>query len=565
MTLLTLRRRTSRAEPGRRPEHEDASAVVVALALAAVMMIVTGAASDRVLSATAYAEGVLAREQARTLAEQHLMVTLLELDAGRVADLVRSGVGIDDATTHQVPANESTGWPGGTVAVTVIAPEPRQRLEVRVEAEVRGVRHGVTATVRPRLSVDHLMLSEYEAVDPILQKRPRSDCSATRADPLRAAGCIGTVIGPGVLDGPVHSNDAIVLAPTTTIAAELSTSHVSLDADGGVGPALWGGAVGSGPEGSPFGLAHQSELGLPLTARDVLAGATVTCRFRGPTLLRFDGASVRVTSPRSVPREDPTPPEVAGSMDPIGCLGIDREELAGVVAVELPETAIIEVVRDPVVDCIEHPLGLAWGEDTERDWWCSDGDAFVWGRYRGARTVVAQDHVQIVWDLEPGDALSADAAGSQDLLGLVAGDSVVLRRPVGRPVRRVAPFGQNIAFAGAHEPPFGVYPSDAPNAVATTWDSPRIVASVVALRGGIGIQNPFRGQSHPGPLRIEGSLASRFRGLMLWEHRSSTGAVIATMGYPVELRYDIRLGTDSPPAMPLTGGGAIRIVELDVG
>jgi hypothetical protein len=549
----------------RRPGGEEASAVVIALALAAVMIIVMGTASGRVLSATSASAGALSREQARTLAEQHLMLALAELDVGGAADAVRRGVEVDRVMTREVEADDSTGWPGGSVSISVRALDPRQQFDVRVEAVVRGARHAASATVRPLLSVDHLMLSEYEAVDPVLQKRPRSHCSATRSDPRRAPDCIGTVIGPGALDGPVHSNDAIVLAPTTTSVAEFSTSHVTIGPDGSIGPALWGGPLGLGPDGAPFGLSHQSELTLPRDSRDVLAGATVTCRFRGPTLLRFDGSGVRVTSPRSVPREGESPSGPGGPAGPIGCLDIDRATLAGVVAVELPPVAVIEVVRDPVADCVDHPLGLVWGEDTERDWWCSDGDAFVWGRYRGARTIVAEDHVQIVWDLEPGGAPIPGAAGSEDLLGLVAGDSVVLRRPVGRPVRRVAPFGQNLAFAGAHVPPFGAFPSDAPNADATTWDTPRVVASLVALRGSIGIQNPFRGEPHPGPLRIEGSVASRFRGVMRWEERSSTGALIATMGYPVDLRYDLRLRTSSPPAMPLTGGGAIRIVVLDVG
>jgi len=562
MTAGPLRR-----PPARRPE--DGSAVVIALALAVVLLIVMGTASDRVLSATSGAVGLLDREQVRALAEHELLRALAELEAGRAAALVRSGGAVDTITVRTLPPDPVTGRAGGEVTVstatdTVRSHDPRQQLRVVVTAEVGRSRHVATADVRPVLSVDHLLLSEFEVVDPALRERPRASCAATRSEGGRAPDCVDTVIGPGLLDGPVHSNDAIVLAPSTTFASEVTTSHLVTASDGRVGPALWGAEVGQIAGGAPFGLTHRSELRLPRDTREVLEGATVTCRLRGPTLLRFDGPRVRITSPRSVPRVGEQ--SGAGASGPtIGCLGVDRAALAGVAVIELPATAVIEVVRDPVADCVAHPLGLPSGEDTDRDWWCTGGDAFVWGRYQGARTVVAQDNVQIVWDLEPGDAAGPVPPGVGDLLGLVAGDSVVLRRPVGRPERGIAPLGPNLAFAGAHVAPFGAAPLDAPSEVPVTWDSPNVGAALAALRGAITIQNPFLGEPHPGLLRVEGSLAGRFRGVFQWEVRSSSGAVVATTGYPVALTYDRRLATSTPPAMPLTGDGALRILELDVG
>ena len=563
MTSLT----SSRSDGG---SQQDGSAVVVALALATVVLIVIGSTSGRVLSATAGTTGLLHREQARTIAEEQLMLTLAALDAGGAEADVRSG-GAVDHTVHRVLAPDlDAGRPGGNVIVAVMSRadrghDVRQGLNVSVTVEVGTARHVASATVRPVVSIDHLLHSEFEVVDPVLRGQSRASCAATRSEGEIASGCLGTVVGPGRFDGPVHSNDAIVLAPGTTFTSILTTSHLAVGAGGRIGPALWGEDVAQAPGAAPFSLQHRSELSLPRRTRDVLEGATVTCRLRGPTLLRFDGPRVRITSPLSVPRAGDVAPEAAAVEDTIGCLGIDRAGLAGVVVAELPPQAIIEVVRDPAMDCVDHPLGLASGEDTERDWWCNGGDAFVWGRYQHARTVVAEDNVQIVWNLEPGDASSPQLAGEADLLGLVAGDSIVLRRPVGRPVRRVAPFGLNLAFAGAQQPPFGAHPLDAPNATTTTWDSPRIVAALAALRGSVTVQNPFRGQPHPGPLRFVGSQASRFRGVLAWEERNSSGTLIGTMGYPTEWSYDRRFVSTGPPAMPLTGDGTILILELDVG
>lgn len=570
MMTAPVRRRSIRS--GR----EDASAVVIALALAAVMTIAMGAAGGRVLSATAGTAGLLDREQARTIAEHELMLALAQLDVGGAGAIVRSGGAVDATSQRTLLSDSAVEKHVGTVIVSVTTDaehghDPRRLLRVDAAAQVGRAHHRASASVRPSLSVDHLLLSEFEVVDPALLGSPRADCASTRGTSGRSSVCIDTLIGPGVLDGPVHSNDAIALAPMTMFASELTTSHLAPAADGRIGPALWGAEVAHVPGGAPFGLAHRSELTMPREVAEVLVGVTVTCRLRGPTLLRFDGPRVRITSPRSVPRADESASAGGSPVDAIGCLGIDRTTLAGVAVVELPSSAVIEVVRDPLMDCVDHPLGLVSGEDGERDWWCNGGDAFVWGRYLGSRTVVAQDNVQIVWDLEPGDASSAlvagtvSTAGASDLLGLVAGDSIVLRRIVGRPVRRTAPFGRNLAFAGAYEPPFGAYPLDAPEEVAIVWDSPRIVASLAALRGSFTIQNPFLGEPHLGPLRLEGSLARRFRGVLAWEERNSSGTLVGTMGYSLELTYDRRLAKNSPPAMPLTDHGAIRILELDVG
>lgn len=563
MTSLTSRRPDDASD-------QDGSAVLIALVLATVVLIVIGATSGRVLSVISGTTGMLHREQARTIAEERLMLTLAALDAGGAEAAVRSGGAVDDTVHHVLEPDLDAGRPGGDVIVAVSSRadrghDIRQGLHVTVTVQIGTARHVASATVRPLVSIDHLLLSEFEVVDPLLRGQSRASCAATRSEGEPAPGCLDAVVGPGVFDGPVHSNDAIMLAPDTTFTSALTTSHLAFTAGGGIGPALEGDVIAHAPGAAPFGLQHRSELALPRHTRDVLQGTVVTCRLRGPTLLRFDGPRVRITSPRSVPRPDEGAPGDASSAGTIGCLGIDRAGLAGVVVAELPPRAVIEVVRDPAMDCVDHPLGLAAGEDTERDWWCNGGDAFVWGRYQNARTVIAEDNVQIVWDLEPGDAIGPQVAGEADLLGLVAGDSIVLRRPVGRPVRRFAPFGANLAFAGAQEPPFGAYPLDAPNAIATTWDSPRIVAALAALRGSVTVQNPFRGQTHPGPLRIVGSQASRFRGVLAWEERNSSGALIGTMGYPSEWSYDRRFESTGPQAMPLTGHGTIRILELDVG
>jgi hypothetical protein len=550
---------TVRGAVAPRPD-ENGSVVVVALALSVVAAVVVGTAASRVLGSVSASTAEVDRVQARRLAEHALELGLADLAHGIAGTQMRAGGSIDRSLELDAPQRVIDESRVGQVRVELEALTPREGVTVTSEVRVGAAVHRASALVRPHLTIDHAWVAEHGSVDPALLRVPRAACAWDRDDPRRASGCVASNLGPGVVVGPLHSNDAVALARDTVLNGPVTTAHLSAGPAGTAVPTALSRPDGGGTDELP-GPAFLPHVALPRDAGAVLAGATVTCRFRGPTLLRFDGAGVRVTSPRSVPRAG----ESTAPSDVIGCMGVDRETLAGVVVVTLPQRAVIEVVRDELHDCVSHPLGLDSGEDTEHDWWCSGGDAFVWGRYRGARTVVAHDNVQIVWDLEPGDAASATAPDAGDLLGLVAGDSIVLRRPVGRPVRRIAPYGQNLPFAGAGVAPFGAYPLDAPNATATTWDAPRIVASLAALRGSVHVQNPFRGEHRGGPLRIDGSVAGRFSSIFSWEEVGGTGAVLGTMGYPLELVHDDRLTWSTPPAMPVLAHGRLRVLALDVG
>jgi len=545
----------------RRLGDADGSAVISALVIGLVVATVLATLSARSISESIASRARIDRANASALAEYGVAAAILELDAGLAVELRRSGPpgGILVPVRLDVDPPEEGGDAG--LEVTVAVDAGSGDLLIVSRATIRQVTREMVARVRPRTTSDFLLLTAFEAVDPVLFQRPRSTCSAPRGDQARDVTCVEAALIGGVLDGPVHSNDVLDVRDGVTVASMLTTSSLASDDDGVVSPVL---ALTSGQDathGAPFGLHHEPTIDLPRTIAQVAGTTTVTCRFRGPTLIRFDGDVVRVTSPRSVPR--PGDDALGGAA--IGCLGVDRELLTQPTSIPLSERVVIEIVRDPVSDCVDHPLGIVQNEDDSREWWCTGGDAFVWGTYRGQRTVLAEDSIQIVWDLAPHDDGPIGARIAGDALGLIAGDSVVLRRPVGPTIRRIAPYGLNLAFAGPDLAPFGAYPLDAPTTSAVTWDAPRIVASLVALRGSVGIQNPLRGEQHSGPLRIEGSVATRFRGLFAWEDRTAAGALRGSMGYPLDLRYDPSVLEIAPPGMPLTTvGGTVRILSLEV-
>lgn len=522
--------------PRRSPTRDQAgSAVVAAVALAAVLAILAAGVAGRVIGASVAVESSTERTEARTLAEHALHATIGELGGGALAGDLRARRSLPSTVTLPPEVLDRAAASGGTLQVSIAA--DGEDILVGVEVIVGRATSLASARVRPRSTADLAWLTEHRAQDPRMFGLARSRCTVPPGHPGRDAGCVDGSVPPGPIDGPVHSNEPPLLTSPLGPIAPLTV-----------------------PGGLAGGATHRTEIVLPRTTRAVLGESPVTCRFRGPTLLRFDGPRVRVRSPRSVPRpDDPTTPDRQ-----LGCMGVDRTLLVDTVVLTLPATAVIEVVRDERSDCAAHPLGLAPGEDAGRDWQCDGGDAFVWGRYLGARTVLAEDSIQVVWDVEPGDASAAVEPSGTDVLGLVAGDSVVLRRPVGRATRR-DPLGPNIAFAGPSIPPFGAFPLDAPTATPSTWSEPRVVAALAALRGSVAVQNPEVGQPHHGDLVVLGSLGSRFAPLLGWEHRDAGGGLVMVTGYRTDLRYDPRLDRHPPPAMPMTDGGAVRILELDVG
>lgn len=530
---------TGSPRPGRHrasacPEDgQSGSAIVAALALALVVAVLAGSVMARGVGSVIGAAAAHDRLQARTVAEELLHVAIVATDESSTAASLAAG-DAGHALSDLAGSLEASHDSDALVQVHLGAEDGD--VTVRIDATVGTSTASATARLRSRTSADLAWFAESRARDPMLEGLPRLACTWPSDDVRRDPACHDMPLPVGTVGGPIHSNDRLPADVDASSQAQVTSSAVDV-------------------AGTP----HRSEMTLPRDAATVLQGRPPTCRFRGPTLLRFDGPRVRVTSPRSVPRDD----DPQGADVAVGCLDVDRTLLAGVAVIELPDSAVIEVVADVADDCVLHPLGLEAAEDRERAWPCDAGDAFVWGRYTGVRTVVAHDSIQIVWDLEPGDATAPRALDHGDVLGLVAGDSVVLRRPFGRdPItlrEGVLPFG------GAGVKPFDEYPLDAPNPSPTSWEAPRVVAALAALRGSLAPQNSGHGPVPTEPIRIVGSVAARFAPATSWDVLNRRGRLVETRVFPVALTYDARLVDRPPPAMPPIDDGRLRIVELDVG
>jgi len=532
--------------------EEGGSALVAAASLAVLLAIIGLTLTARVTAGVRATAGALDRERAYAAAEGMLALTLERLGDDDQARRYLAGEMTQNALDlpWQVLIVDDS-FPDSSAEARVSMTRT-QHGEIRIESAARagGEVRTLVARARHRSVADHVWVSDIEVLDPVLTATARGHChvhggSASLPEELE---CRPTAYGSGDrFDGPFHSNDAVRLEGSVDFGSSATTAWVSASQDGIAAPSFTGPGVMS--DQSPFGLGVAGRIELPFGV-EVDPADGPACRFRGPTIIRFAGDSIRVRSPLSARGGD-----VASG--PIGCVGLDVAALGGFVAVALEPAATIEVTRGDADDCGAHPLGVTEDDDKDLERSCFAGDAFVWGAYAGRRALVAHDDIVIVHDIVRGAG-----QGDASVLALVAGDSVVLRRPVGPTLRVIAPFGTNRPFGGSDTPPFGTWPLDAPLQVSAVWDAPVIEASLVALRGSVRIENPAWGQEHAGRVTIRGSIAQRFRGTFRWERRTASGALQARMGYEHDLFYDHSLLERLPPGLPDIGESSLRMLEL---
>lgn len=506
------------------------ASIVLGIAVAtAAALLVTVTESERVASARARdrivalsaAEAGLAEASARIVADPDYAAGAAE---GR-------DVG-DPALRRWVPL-------GGTAAYRYDLAVADDVVTVAARGRAGTVERRLEVSLRPRGFADLHRFTDVEVTDPhVVPGATVAGCDRTRwADPPRVAGCPEAAYGPiEVLGGDVHTNDVLLVRGQPAFTGSVSTAWIG-EPDDPTGGALWRGADATAAPSFRHLPRHHGAIALPAGIAAIPIPEDGVCHFHGPTLVRLDGDRMRVWSPAS---SDPLP----GAPPTSAACGAGL--LGARVTVGLPAAGIVRV-HPARSGCTVHPLGLASSEEHNGGYGCANGDVLIWGTYDGALTVLAEDDAHVVWDLRPADA----GRGSDDALGIVAGRSIVVRRPVSPPIRGSAPFGRNLAVAGPGIAPFGSHPLDSPTAAASAWNSPHIDAHLLALGRSVRIQNPARGQRNSGTLLVRGSLAQRFRGpfeLPIPGTTVVTGYASATVP-----RDGLRRGI--PPAFPRLDDG----------
>ena len=145
--------------------------------------------------------------------------------------------------------------------------------------------------------------------------------------------------------------------------------------------------------------------------------------------------------------------------------------------------------------------------------YCGNGNLYVEGTLGGRVTVAAQNDIIVTNDLLLANTTKGQPATGPDMLGLVAGNSVVVYHPVNSSGNELVP-------------------------ISDRW----IYGSIQTLQHSFWVQNYNDGSTAgTAKLHVRGSIAQRWRGIV-----GTSGGT----GYLKDYGYDTRLKYTSPPYFP---------------
>lgn len=458
--------------------------------------------------------------------------------------------GIDDYLYHlNVDGNywqysATNPPPGGNVAFTGWAPVPGPAnegffrytpdistitvdgaIKLSVSGKVRNSVRTVYVTMRKRDFLDYLYFTDYETKDPASYNTGSPDfdaytpaqagtlCNRHYYDsPPRDSQCTDiNFISRDVVNGPLHTNDAMLVCGNPTFNGATTTSWND--------PANKRYRVNSGCPGSTpvFANAGDPKLAPKLDVppsnssikswTDPLLGNT-GCLYTGPTKITFNSTgTMTVTSP------------------------FTKSSNCATGTVPLPSNGVIYVQNVPSVPSDPNytagcpvgsgnPLGYPIATDIT-SYGCRDGDVFVSGTLQGQVTIAAENNINVIWNLTYQGGLSGT-----DLLGLIANNYVQIYHPV-----KCTTITGGVCTAGSNLPVNG----------SSTFTNPTVQAAILSVQHSFRVQNYAFGAAL-GNLTINGVISQRYRGIV-----GTFSGCCPVSGYAKNYNYDTRLAYLSPP------------------
>lgn len=435
-----------------------------------------------------------------------------------------------DAVTTNTPVN-------GVIELTVTGRAGDSRRTVRVLLRRDGFGEFLYFTIYETIDPanDAVYSSATQAADKCTHYfwEPTSVSSKPRDTNY----CRDIQFAPGdVINGPVHSNDTLLIAGGATFRGTVTTSDPKCNP--GTGPAKPATqcyrATGTGSPTFQRGIGWRKTQTPQDSTSDlqqyVTPGRTnnLGCLYTGPTRIRFLPSTVGSTPRMTVWSRW----SAASTLNP-GCgTATDLRSGSGA-TINVPDNKLILVQDVPTGTSApaDQPIatngactagsigdGLPVSNDENRllgEYNCRYGTVYAEGPLRGRTTIAADNSIVVT-----GDLTYAGGQNGTDALGLIAENSVQVYHPVKKSST-------------------GVW-SDLPSA---NTSSVSVNASILALRHSFGVQY-YQYGSNLGTLSVYGSIAQVFRGAV----GTSTGSGAAT-GYLKDYNYDSRLKYSPPPYM----------------
>jgi len=419
-------------------------------------------------------------------------------------------------------------------------------LKLRVTGKVGNATRSIVVDLKQTGFLDFLYFTDFETLDPDIVGAS-SDCERYAwATPARPSGCTEIQFGAAdVIDGPVHSNDTLVICSSTFKRAVTSASTLPYENACASTPPKF--SVGTG-------VTYRSAIDIPPTNADMKKEARNDlsadvprpgCIYTGPTSITMNSnGTMTIVSPWTLFTN--VAAIKANSTNPAQCGSIaDLHSAAGATVAALDKNLIyVQNVPKDTADanysltsptsaftCTGSGATQGWsigtirypmtGESTPATssalypaYGCENGDLFVKGVFNGEMTLAAENYVYVTGDLTYDDPASS-------ILGIVGQSAVWIWNPM-----KFTYSNGNISGSTALLPATG---------------GRTVHAAILSVAHTFMVQNYQYGGKR-GDLTVLGAIAQKFRGTVA---TTNSGAIVN--GYSKKYIYDDRLRVTAPP------------------
>ena len=570
-----------------RLDEDSGIALITVIAMGFVMMLLAGA----ILS-----YGIASMTQARR--DQNYQAALAAADAGvddylyRVnndSNYILYSTMANTCTSPATPANPDPAngamssfvpIPGGSTSALfrydfdLSSYCAGGTIKVSSTGKVGTVTRTVSAVIKRKGFLDYLYFTDIEVQDPALytsnpfagnpayrpdlgDDNPSAVCgrhyydksadgalAAPRPDDVtNNPGCSTINFGGGdVINGPLHTNDAMLVCGNVTFNGPAYTSWTGSNPGlatnkhwrsnpncSNNNPQFTGNnrnrCLGAGPSNDAC---YEPPLAMPPSNSALKAetNPTITsppgCLFTGPTkiTLRSDGKMDVVSPDTNTATANPGCAPGTGLAIPTDGVVYVQNVPSGAASVACSSSNGVRFDGSGNVTSSTtgspnrvNPVGYPVANDIS-SYGCTNGDLFVSGTLKGRLTLAAENNV-VVTD----DVTYASGVTGTDVLGLVANNNVEVYHPV-----YCTGFGTNGACTGFAN-------------LTTATNNLQLYAAILSVTHSFRVQN-YQYGSQLGTLTVTGAIAQKYRGIV---------GIIGSSGFSKNYVYDSRLKYSSPP------------------